>query len=42
MAQQLLMGYRDLDWPAANVVALLANRFGGHPTHRVDEEEGRR
>ncbi|MEX0658834.1 MAG: hypothetical protein WD080_06840 [Egibacteraceae bacterium] len=34
MAQQLLMAYRDLDWPAAKAVALLRNQFGGHPIHR--------
>lgn len=30
-AQQQLMQFRDLDWPAAKAVALLRNQFGGHP-----------
>jgi 6-phosphogluconate dehydrogenase len=34
-AQQALMQYRDLDWPAAKAVALLRNQFGGHPVHRL-------
>jgi 6-phosphogluconate dehydrogenase len=40
-AQQQLMQYRDLDWPAAKAVALLRNQFGGHPVHRVDETKPR-
>jgi 6-phosphogluconate dehydrogenase len=32
-SQQLLMAYRDLDWPAAKGVALLRHGFGGHPIH---------
>jgi 6-phosphogluconate dehydrogenase len=36
-AQQQLMQYRDLDWPAAKAVALLRNQFGGHPVHRVGD-----
>ncbi len=36
-AQQQLIQYRDLDWPAAKAVALLRNQFGGHPVHRVTE-----
>jgi len=42
MSQQMLMAYRDLDWPAAKSVALLRNQYGGHPIVRVDEEEERR
>jgi 6-phosphogluconate dehydrogenase len=34
-AQQQLMQYRDLEWPAAKAVALLRNQFGGHPVHRI-------
>lgn len=40
-AQQQLMQYRDLDWPAAKAVALLRNQFGGHPVHRVDDTKPR-
>ncbi len=41
-AQQMLMAYRDLDWPAAKAVALMRNQFGGHPLRRVgDGREGR-
>lgn len=36
-AQQQLMQYRDLDWPAAKAVALLRNQFGGHPVRTVAE-----
>jgi 6-phosphogluconate dehydrogenase len=36
-AQQQLMQYRDLEWPAAKAVALLRNQFGGHPVHRVGD-----
>ena len=36
MAQQMLMSYRNLDWPAAKAVALLRNQFGGHPLRDVD------
>lgn len=36
-AQQQLMQYRDLDWPAAKAVALLRNQFGGHPVHKVGD-----
>lgn len=42
LAQQLLMAYRDLDWPAAKAVALLRNQFGGHPLHRRSDDDGRR
>jgi 6-phosphogluconate dehydrogenase len=42
MSQQMLMAYRDLDWPAAKSVALLRNQYGGHPIHRVGEEDPRR
>jgi len=38
MSQQMLMVYRDLDWPAAKSVALLRNQYGGHRIHRVDED----
>ena len=40
-AQQQLMQYRDLEWPAAKAVALLRNQFGGHPVHRVGDTEPR-
>ncbi len=40
-AQQALMQYRDLDWPAAKAVALLRNQFGGHPVHRVMDTAAR-
>ncbi len=36
-AQQMLMAYRDVDWPAAKAVALLRNQFGGHPIRRKGE-----
>ncbi len=42
MSQQMLMAYRDLDWPAAKSVALLRNQYGGHRIHRADEDEERR
>ncbi|HVL97838.1 MAG TPA: hypothetical protein VM324_00905 [Egibacteraceae bacterium] len=42
MAQQLLMAYRDVDWPAAKAVALLRNQFGGHPIRRRDAAAGQR
>lgn len=42
MSQQMLMAYRDLDWPAAKSVALLRNQYGGHAIHRVGDEEPRR
>ena len=42
MSQQMLMAYRDLDWPAAKSVALLRNQYGGHPIRRADEQPGRR
>ncbi len=41
MSQQMLMAYRDLDWPAAKSVALLRNQYGGHPIHRADDDEAR-
>ena len=41
-AQQQLMQYRDLQWPAARAVALLRNQFGGHPVHRVGDPAPRR
>lgn len=40
-AQQQLMQYRDLDWPAAKAVALLRNQFGGHPVHTVADTNPR-
>lgn len=40
-AQQALMQFRDLDWPAAKAVALLRNQFGGHPVHRLDKTPAR-
>lgn len=40
-AQQQLMQYRDLDWPAAKAVAILRNQFGGHPVHTVDDTAAR-
>jgi 6-phosphogluconate dehydrogenase len=42
MSQQMLMAYRDLDWPAAKSVALLRNQYGGHAIHRAGDEEPRR
>lgn len=36
-AQMALMQYRDLDSPAAKVVALLRNQYGGHPIHTKTE-----
>lgn len=36
LSQQMLMAYRDLDWPAAKAVALLRNQFGGHPIRSLD------
>ena len=41
MSQQMLMAYRDLDWPAARFVALLRNQYGGHPIERADDESKR-
>jgi len=41
-AQQALMQYRDLDWPAAKAVALLRHGFGGHPVHRLEGARARR
>jgi 6-phosphogluconate dehydrogenase len=41
-SQQMLMSYRDLDWPAAKAVALLRHGYGGHPVHQVDEQLVRR
>ncbi len=41
MSQQMLMAYRDLEWPAAKSVALLRNQYGGHPIHRKSEDEER-
>jgi 6-phosphogluconate dehydrogenase len=32
-SQQMLMQYRDLDWPQAKAVALLRHGYGGHPVH---------
>jgi 6-phosphogluconate dehydrogenase len=40
-AQQQLMQYRDLQWPAAKAVALLRNQFGGHPVHTVKDSTPR-
>lgn len=40
-AQQQLMQYRDLDWPAAKAVALLRNQFGGHPVHKAGDPKPR-
>lgn len=42
MSQQMLMAYRDLDWPAAKSVALLRNQYGGHAIHRADDDNPRR
>lgn len=42
MSQQMLMAYRDLDWPAAKSVALLRNQYGGHAIHRVGDDTPRR
>jgi 6-phosphogluconate dehydrogenase (decarboxylating) len=42
MSQQMLMAYRDLDWPAENSVALLCNQYGGHQIHRPGDEPRRR
>ncbi|MPZ74079.1 MAG: NADP-dependent phosphogluconate dehydrogenase [Nitriliruptorales bacterium] len=36
VAQQMLMAYRNVDWPAAKAVALLRNQFGGHPIRSLD------
>jgi 6-phosphogluconate dehydrogenase len=41
LSQQLLMQFRDLDWPAAKAHALLRNAYGGHPIHRVGEKRAR-
>jgi 6-phosphogluconate dehydrogenase len=41
LSQQLLMQYRDLEWPAAKAHALLRNAYGGHPIHRVGEGRAR-
>ncbi|MGI8535557.1 MAG: hypothetical protein ACR2K2_03485 [Mycobacteriales bacterium] len=41
MSQQMLMAYRDLDWPAAKSVALLRNQYGGHPIHRAQDDPER-
>jgi 6-phosphogluconate dehydrogenase len=40
-AQQSLMEYRDLDWPAAKAVAILRNQYGGHPIHEARPAEAR-
>jgi 6-phosphogluconate dehydrogenase len=37
LAQQMLMQFRDLDWPAAKAHALLRNAYGGHPIRRVGD-----
>ena len=42
MSQQMLMAYRDLDWPAAQSVALLRNQYGGHAIHRAGDDPRRR
>ena len=41
LSQQLLMQYRDIEWPAAKAHALLRNAYGGHPIHRVGEGRAR-
>jgi 6-phosphogluconate dehydrogenase len=41
LSQQLLMQFRDLEWPAAKAHALLRNAYGGHPIHRVSERKAR-
>jgi 6-phosphogluconate dehydrogenase len=41
LSQQLLMQFRDLEWPAAKAHALLRNAYGGHPIHRVGERRAR-
>ncbi len=38
-AQQALMGYRNVNSPAAKAVALLRNQFGGHPVHVEERDE---
>jgi 6-phosphogluconate dehydrogenase len=42
LAQQALMQYRNVEWPAAKAHALLRNAFGEHPVHRIREVEPRR
>jgi 6-phosphogluconate dehydrogenase len=41
-AQEALMAYRDLDWPAAKAVALLRHAYGGHPVHEAGDTDARR
>jgi 6-phosphogluconate dehydrogenase len=38
-SQQMLMAYRDRNWPAAKAAALLRNQYGGHPLHRAPDPE---
>jgi 6-phosphogluconate dehydrogenase len=40
-AQQALMEFRNLEWPAAKAVALLRNQYGGHPVHRRADDPDR-
>ena len=40
-SQTALMQYRDLDWPAANAVALLRNQYGGHKVHFLSDTRRR-
>jgi 6-phosphogluconate dehydrogenase len=41
ISQQMLMAYRDLDWPAATSVGLLRNQYGGHPIRRPADDRRR-
>lgn len=41
LSQQLLMSYRDMDWPQAKAHALLRNAYGGHPIHMVGDPKSR-
>jgi len=41
LAQQMLMQYRDMDWPTAKAVALLRHQYGGHPVHTKAESKVR-
>jgi 6-phosphogluconate dehydrogenase len=41
LSQQLLMSYRDTDWPQAKAHALLRNAYGGHPIRMVGDPKPR-
>jgi 6-phosphogluconate dehydrogenase len=41
LSQQMLMSFRDLDWPQAKAHALLRNAYGGHPVHMVSDTKPR-